>query len=178
MDKRRIINFIAIPLIFMAIWLGMKWYKTPNFSQGDTAANFTGYLPNGDSIQLADFEGKIVLLDFWGSWCGPCRVKNKELVQIYNKYKDAKWKNAKGFEIISIGIETKKRNWLGAIQYDQLNWKYHVSDLNRFDDHVAKLYGVVEIPAIFVINENNRIVGVNLDDKALERLLESKRIKD
>ncbi|MCH2045445.1 MAG: TlpA family protein disulfide reductase [Saprospiraceae bacterium] len=178
MEKRRMINFIVIPLIFIGLWLGMKWYKAPNFGQGDTAVNFTAYMPNGDSIQLADFEGKIVLLDFWGSWCGPCRKKNKELVRIYDKYKDAKWKNAKGFEIISVGIETRKNNWLGAIQQDQLNWKYHVSDLSRFEDHVAKLYGVVEIPAVFVINENNRIVGVNLDDKALERLLERKRLKD
>ena len=174
MHRRKIFSYTLLFLLLIGIWSGIKWYKTPNYLQGDVAPDFIASTTDGDSIKLSDFKGKIILLDFWGSWCEPCRVKNKELVETYDKYKNAEWTEASGFEIISVGIEKRKANWTNAIQKNRLSWKYHVSDLKYFEDPVAKLYGVVEIPAIFVINEDGVIVGVNLEKRLLHRLLDSK----
>jgi len=148
-------SWLWMGVILLGFWLGRKWYHTPSYGSADKAPNFVGYLPDGDSIQLSDFEGKIVLLDFWGSWCGPCRRDNPNLVELHQKYQE------KGFEIVSVGIESRKRSWLAAIQNDNLYWKYHVSDLKQFDDHVAELYGVRKIPTTFLINQKGEIEGVD-----------------
>lgn len=164
-------DWIIYPAIFLFVLLGLKWYRTPNFSNGGAAPNFVGYLPNGDSLQLDDFKGDLVLLDFWGSWCGPCREANVHLVELYDKYKDAKFRKENRFVILSVGIETKKTRWLNAIKKDNLYWPYHVSDLKRLNDHVALLYGIKEIPTTYLIDGEQQIIGVNLSDIKLEELL-------
>lgn len=120
--------------------------------------------PDGDTLKLSSFKGKYVLLDFWASWCRPCRIENPHLVKAYQKYQD------KGFEIFQVSLDKKRESWVNAIEKDQLNWP-QVSDLKYWHSEPAKLYKVQAIPANFLIDKKGRIVARNLRGDALEAKL-------
>ena len=138
-------------------------HKAKPLSIGAMAPTFT--LPNeqGDSIKLSEFIGKIVLLDFWASWCRPCRIENPKLVSLHDKY------STKGFEIISISLDgtsrqkNPKKDWIEAIQKDKLDW-VHLSELNGWQTFVRELYNFNSIPYTVLIDEDGRIIGKNLKE--------------
>lgn len=128
------------------------------------------------SKELCTQQKKIVLLDFWASWCRPCRKQNPELVKIYQKYKDADFGTAKGFTIISISLDTDETAWLAAIEQDQLKWPYHVCDYKGFGSPAPVVFGVEQIPATFLLDERHLIIGKNLTLKWLDYEL-GRRVK-
>jgi thiol-disulfide isomerase/thioredoxin len=121
--------------------------------------------PDGKILKLSDLKGKIVLIDFWASWCGPCRRENPNVVRLYDRYKD------KGFEIFSVSLDKDKTAWVKAIETDRLKWKNHVSDLKYWSSEAAKLYGVSSIPFTVLIDKDGRVIGKNLRGKELENKL-------
>lgn len=121
---------------------------------GDIAPEITQVTPNGDTIRLSDFKGKLIILDFWASWCEPCRGSNKSLKKVYDKYK------TKGFEIFSVSGDENKDNWINAIKSDSITW-LQVSDLKGWHNEAFLRYGIKVIPKTFIISPE----GVILDDK-------------
>jgi thiol-disulfide isomerase/thioredoxin len=134
------------------------------FMPGGTPPNFSQLSPEGETIQLTQLRGKYLLLDFWASWCGPCRKENPNVVRLYEKYKD------KGFEILGISLDNDRNRWLNAISMDKLTW-YHVSDLKGWNNEVAKLYGVTSIPKTILLDPEGKIVALNLRAESLENAL-------
>jgi peroxiredoxin len=133
---------------------------------GKEAMDFTQNNPQGKPVKLSSFRGKYVLLDFWASWCGPCRAENPNVVSVYAKY------HPKGFDILSVSLDRPgdKDKWLSAIQGDKLTWT-HVSDLQFWNNAVAKEYGITSIPQNFLIDPNGKIIGKGLRGDELTKKL-------
>jgi len=132
---------------------------------GAEAPEITQATPNGKTSSLSDLRGKVVLLDFWASWCGPCRRDNPKVVKIYNKYKN------QGFEVFGVSLDGNKDRWLKAIEKDQLTWT-HVSDLKKWKSAAAQLYGVKSIPQTFLLDKEGKILAKNLKGPALEQKIQ------
>lgn len=128
---------------------------------GQPAPDFTMNDTTGAPISLSSFKGQVVLVDFWASWCGPCRAENPNVVAAYKKF------NSKGFTVFGVSLDTDKEKWLQAIAKDGLTWK-HVSDLVGWDNAAAKQYGVMSIPANFLLDKDGIIVASGLRGEELE----------
>lgn len=128
----------------------------PDFSQPDAS---------GKTVSLLSLRGKYVLIDFWASWCAPCRAENPHLLKAYNKYKDD------NFTVLAVSLDKDKKLWLKAINEDRLPW-VQLADLKGFDNSAGKLYGITSVPSNFLVDPSGRIIALNLRGKALEEVLE------
>ncbi len=131
---------------------------------GKPAPEFKMENPKGKVISLSDYRGKYLLLDFWASWCGPCRKANPHVVELYNQYRN------ENFAILGVSLDNNREKWLAAIEADKLTWD-HVSDLQGWKNAAAKLYGVNSIPRMFLIDPNGIIVANWLNHEDLNKKL-------
>ena len=131
---------------------------------GQIAPNFSAPNPEGEFVELNKIKGKVTIIDFWASWCKPCRIENPNLVKLYNEY------HTKGLEIISVSLdrESQKDFWINAIEKDQLSW-YNISNLKFWQEPIAKLYGVNSIPATFIIDKNGILIAEKLRGSQLDQ---------
>jgi peroxiredoxin len=131
---------------------------------GQPAPDFTMNDTTGKAFQLSSLKGSFVLVDFWASWCRPCRAENPNVVAAFNKFK------GKGFTVLGVSLDSEREKWLKAIATDHLTWN-HVSDLAGWKNQAAQLYGVMSIPGNFLLDKEGKIVAANLRGEALEQKL-------
>ncbi len=132
---------------------------------------------NGEELSLSSLKGKMVLIDFWASWCAPCRRENPIIVETYNKYKNESFKKGQGFTVFSVSMDTREMAWKNAIAKDKLIWPYHVSDLKGWNNEAALEYNITQIPYSFLIDGEGTIVAINPRGERLEKELRRLRGK-
>lgn len=172
------IYFSILPLLMILLIGGSQNISiapTPEvgLEVGNKAPDIKMQNPEGKEIALSSLKGKVVLIDFWSSWCGPCRRENPNVVKAYMQYKDKKFKNGKGFTVYSVSLDQNKESWKNAITKDSLIWDYHVSDLKYWQNEAAALYQVRGIPTNWLIDGDGIIIAKNLRGTSLETTLES-----
>jgi peroxiredoxin len=131
---------------------------------GSVAPDFTQTTPEGTKLSLSDLRGKVVLIDFWASWCRPCRMEMPNVKKAYAIY------HPKGLEVLGVSLDKTKDAWTGAIKQDGLTWK-HVSDLAFWNNAAAQLYGVSSIPYSVLVDRDGKVIAKNLRGPALEAKL-------
>ena len=140
--------------------------KNGQYAAGDEALDIVMADPEGNVRKLSDLRGKVVLLDFWASWCGPCRRENPAVVKAYEKY------NSQGFEVFSVSLDSNADKWKNAIEKDGLVWPYHVCDLQGWGNAASRAYGISSIPHALLVGRDGVIIETHLRGRALETELE------
>lgn len=132
---------------------------------------------DGKQLRLSSLKGKMVLIDFWASWCAPCRKENPVIVATYQKYKDEIFKNGEGFTVFSVSMDMKKTAWINAIAKDNLEWPHHVSDLKGWRNEAALLYQIKAVPYCYLIDGDGIVVAINPRGERLEKELKKMKKK-
>ncbi len=176
---KRIHQFVLGALLLAAPALAQTG-NVEGLNVGNIAPEIEMKNPNDSAIKLSSLRGKLVLIDFWASWCGPCRQENPHVVDAYKQYKDSVFVNGNGFTVFSVSLDRPngKEAWMAAIKKDGLIWPYHVSDLQWWQNAAAQRYQVASIPTNVLIDGNGVIVAKNLRGDALKAALRTQIEKD
>jgi len=168
----------SVLLLLLASYIGYRFYLNSNVAKGKKVAEVSGVIPSGEDFKLSQLRGNYVLLDFWGSWCPPCRKENPKLVALYDKYEHRQFENASGFEIVNVAIEKNAKRVLSAIEKDGLRWPYHIIETSKLvlSSPLALSYGVTDLPTKFLIGPDGIMIGRNMSFTEIDAYL-AQRLK-
>jgi peroxiredoxin len=151
-----------IPLLAVVILLSVAVHAQPHF--GQQAYEISLPTIKGDTVKLSSLRGKVVLIDFWASWCGPCRITNRKMIKIYPKYKD------KGFEILGISLDKDWTDWKKAVEKDKITW-LQVNDNGGWEAKTGEKWNIYQIPTSFLVDKEGKVVAMDLEGKELEKAI-------
>lgn len=165
-------KFLILCILFVSVSVS-SYAQMPSVGTKATELNYKD--PNGKEISLSSLKGNFVLIDFWASWCGPCRRANPGVVALYKEYQNRKWvKGVTGFTVYSVSLDQNEANWKQAIVQDGLVWKNHVSDLKGWSSEGAAKYGVRSIPQTVLLDESGYVIAINPSHDLIKSLLDKK----
>lgn len=164
--------------VMIALYFGFRYfYFQPAYKSGEVAPVFRATLSDGSVFELAELHGNYILLDFWGSWCGPCIKDKPALKALYQKYHTASLKTGIGFEIVSIAVEESEERWLKSLDRFSPEWRYQILDqvnsLRFFDGPITKQFGVKRLPSAFLMDPKGHIIASNPTLAEVEQILRS-----
>jgi peroxiredoxin len=162
---------LILSVVLLLFGISIISAQTTGLEPGNKSPEIKLPTLKGDTIALSSLKGKLVLIDFWGTWCSPCVEEQSELAKLYGKYKQAAFTNGKGFEIYGVSLDAKKSNWENFVTTNKINW-IQVSDLKFWRSPVAKTYNIQGLPFNVLIDGNGIIVAKNLHGIDLEREIE------
>ncbi len=166
---------LTIYILINCLIVTLSFGQEVGLKTGDIAPELAYNNPKGKEMKLSTLRGKLVLIDFWASWCGPCRRENPNIVDAYKKYNKKKFQNGEGFEIFSLSLDKKHAAWVKAINKDQLFWECHVSDLGGWQSEGSNKYGIRSIPSNILVDGDGVIIARDLKGLALHRFLENQK---
>jgi len=167
--------FKLLLLAILGIIIYFVFIKSPSGKAGALAPDFEAELIDGTNFKLSDLRGSFVLLDFWGSWCPPCRKDNPNLVALHSEFKDARFDNADSFEMVTVALEKNAKRNKAAADKDGFTWKYQIVQESRYvlTAPLALKYGISNVPSKYLIGPKGDILGVNLSKNEIREILKT-----
>ena len=163
---------LSVALLLLGSTISTVFAQSTGLEIGNRAPEIKLSTIKGDIVALSSLKGKLVLIDFWGTWCSPCVEEQSELAKLYRKYKQVAFTNGKGFEIYGVSLDVKKTNWENFVTTNKINW-IQVSDLKFWRSPVAKTYNIQGLPFNILIDANGTILAKNLHGTELEKAIAS-----
>ncbi len=176
--SKTLLSVLIVIVLFVGFQFAKDFYMQPSVDGGEDIHNFSAVLADGSEFQMSDLKGNYVLLDFWGSWCGPCIAEMPQIKGLYENFKETKFKNGGSFTVVSVAVEKDEGRWRRALDRFQMPWPYQVLDqatsLRFFDSPIAAKYGVKQVPTKILIDENGKVISVDQPVEEIAAFLKDK----